>query len=280
MPLQKSHSESSVKKSSSSKKLRKSASHGLLRNRIRTHHANKQVPAAPPTIACFMSAIGETQQEESLSTPDVANLMDRDVLKLSSKWSHAVSQNDILNTGINCANEFLENIEKKASHGLQRNRIGTLQANKQVPVEQPTIACFMSAIGETQQEESLSTPDVANLMDRDVLKLSSKWSHAVSQNDILNTGINCANELTPSTNLYEYEQTLSSECAKLEVEAIASMASLTSSADNSRRGGEINESWDDFETDQIDEEEEKLNIFAEHLNCDFRQLMIETHRKE
>ena len=166
-------------------------------------------------------------------------------------------------------------LRNSTSHALHRNRRRTLQVNKQVPAAPPTIACFMSAIGETQQEESLSSRNVANLMDRDVLRLSSKWSRAVSQNDLLNTGICCPNELSSSTNFYEYERTLSSECAKLEVEAIASMVSLTSSTDNSRRGGEINESWDDFETDEIDEEEEKLNIFAEHLNCDFRQLMID-----
>jgi len=153
---------------------------------------------------------------------------------------------------------------RNMKHSLVRNRKTTLSSEKESMQSQPTIANFMSVIGETS-EQSLTSRNMVKFMDRDILRLSSKWSRAVSQNELVDIG---------AEDVYGFERTLSSECAKLEVEAIASMASLTSSLDGSKRFVEVNESWDEFDTDEMDEEEQRLDIFADFLRDDFQRLGV------
>ena len=89
----------------------------------------------------------------------------------------------------------------------------------------------------------------------------------VSQNDLLNPGINRLNELLLSAIVpfFTYTNKLllvdaQSGCETLEVESIASMVSLVSLTDNSRRESNINESWNDFEIDEINKEKDKLDL--------------------
>mmetsp|Transcript_15425 Transcript_15425/g.17762 ORF Transcript_15425/g.17762 Transcript_15425/m.17762 type:complete len:225 (+) Transcript_15425:53-727(+) len=114
-------------------------------------------------------------------------------------------------------------------------------------------------------KKSSSKPTIKKFM----LRLSSKWSRAVSQNDLSVSATKSTDDDTSAFDkTYGLEYTLSRKCPMIEVEAIASMASLSSAT---KKPAEQNATWDDFESDEIEDEENKLNMFADHLNDDLEQ---------
>jgi len=161
---------------------------------------------------------------------------------------------------------------KSNNLSLVRNRnISTTKTDNLQSQTKPTIACFMSAIGESSDHSTLTSRNMSNMMDRDVLRLSSRWSRAVSQNELCDMNNANGKKGSSAPDIYGFDRTLSCECARLEVEAIASMVSLSSTLDTSKKSVKVNDTWDDFETDEIDDDETNLNMFADFMKDDLKE---------
>ena len=89
-----------------------------------------------------------------------------------------------------------------------------------------------------------------------MLRLSSKWSRAVSQNDMSTCVTKSTDDDTSAFDkIYGLEHILSRKCAMVEVEATASMASPSSAT---KKPVEQNATWDDFKSDEIEDAEHKF----------------------
>ena len=133
-----------------------------------------------------------------------------------------------------------------------------------VSSSKPTVLELMSMIGESKQD--LSNETLENYMDRDLLKISQQWSQTVMKND---------EECDVELNLFDESDTasrgvftsLNEECARLEVNAVALLASMEH---------EMNKSFvmdqecllgeDDEILEEMRKLEESMEMLEEELN--------------
>ena len=116
---------------------------------------------------------------------------------------------------------------------------------------QPTVLELMSMIGETK--ESLSNETLENYMDRDLLKISQQWSQTVMKSDgksDVRSRLFDESDM-PSRGMIT---SLNEECARLEVNAVALLASMEH---------EMNKSFATEDECLIDEDDDIL----EEMRC-------------
>ena len=137
---------------------------------------------------------------------------------------------------------------------------------------EPTVLDLLSVIGERNQD--LSNEALHNYMNRDFLKISQQWSQTMMRHDEeLNALQSIHDELDISSQ--GIVNSLSEECARLEVNAMALLASLEYDMDKSDDKNKVHgyfsandESWiedDDGISEEIRNLEEIMKSLEEEL---------------
>merc|ERR1712232_1393911 len=137
---------------------------------------------------------------------------------------------------------------------------------------EPTVLDLLSAIGERNQD--LSNEALYNYMDRDFLKISQQWSQTIMEHDGECDVVPSLDD-EPEISLLEIVNSLSEECALLEVSAVEVLASLEYEMDKSADKNKIqcyastnNECWineDGGMSEEIRNLEEAMKSLEEEL---------------
>eukprot|EP00591_Stephanopyxis_turris_P017431 CAMPEP_0195539208 /NCGR_PEP_ID=MMETSP0794_2-20130614/49935_1 /TAXON_ID=515487 /ORGANISM="Stephanopyxis turris, Strain CCMP 815" /LENGTH=327 /DNA_ID=CAMNT_0040673231 /DNA_START=155 /DNA_END=1135 /DNA_ORIENTATION=+ len=140
----------------------------------------------------------------------------------------------------------------------------------------PSIIDFMSATGESmtnRNNKTLTYKDVGKFMNRDLLKLSARWSNAVVQNSSNEIYDNKARRFHLSREADEIMSALSSDCARFEVEAISLLAFHDRMENKAVRIFDENAGDDD---DNLVVDEMHCNIATKSLQEELSSISIES----
>ena len=115
--------------------------------------------------------------------------------------------------------------------------------------DKPTIVNFMTALGEAT--DSVDVDSVDKFTNRNVLSISSRWSKEISRQRKYDDSMGSH---SIDGGLDKIDQSFSSECAELEVEAISVLASLESEMERACITKSLTTNVDRDDDDDLSEE--------------------------
>jgi len=131
---------------------------------------------------------------------------------------------------------------------------------KLVKPNETNIADFITSLGE-ESGRNLTTHDVAKFMDRDLLRLSARWSYNIRKNCEAKQG---SDEISHNlgSELNKISSSLSPACARDEVEGLLVLLKIESPAKSKKTN-----CWDEFDNTSLEEEISCLGQVQDKLNA-------------